>query len=166
MAAVVRESDCRIFFDGGSGPHWVLPESYPSRTVPKGAPLTDIVSKQALFEASEMPEPSTTGTNGRFQPGNKAAVGHQTRSMKLRAAMLAAVTEKDMRAITKHLVKLAKGGDLKAIELLLNRTIGKLQASPVDEPDEQQIGRNRILEMLDMARGVRDAREPNAETCQ
>ena len=80
--------------------------------------------------------------------------------------MLAAVTEKDMRAITKHLVKLAKGGDLKAIELLLNRTIGKLQASPVDEPDEQQIGRNRILEMLDMARGVRDAREPNAETCQ
>ena len=43
--------------------------------------------------------------------------------------MLSAVTEKDMRAITKKLVKLASDGDLKAIELLLNRVCGKPEAT-------------------------------------
>lgn len=118
-----------------------------------------------------MTEPLTTGTNGRFQPGNKAAVGHQTRSMKLRAAMLEAVTDEDMAAVIAKLVELAKGGDLKAIEMLLNRTIGRPLASPVNdpfEPGDRQTGANgsnRVQEMLDMLRGVRDAkRATNAET--
>ena len=43
----------------------------------------------------------------------------------MRAVLLAAVTEDDMRAIVLKLVEMAKGGDLKAIDLLLTRTLGK-----------------------------------------
>ena len=45
--------------------------------------------------------------------------------------MLAAVSEDDMRAVTRKLVEQAKGGDLKAIDLLLNRTLGKADSGPL-----------------------------------
>ena len=50
---------------------------------------------------------------------------------RLRAAMLEAVSEDDMRAIVLKLVELAKGGDLKAIDLLLTRTLGKADSGPL-----------------------------------
>ena len=81
-----------------------------------------------------MTEPSTNGrdTSGKFLPGNAGGPGnpYAQKVAKLRAVMLSAVTEKDMRAITKKLVKLASAGDLKAIELLLNRTLGKADSVP------------------------------------
>jgi hypothetical protein len=43
----------------------------------------------------------------------------------MREALLEAVTEDDLRAIARTLVKKAKGGDLPAIRELLNRVIGK-----------------------------------------
>jgi hypothetical protein len=43
----------------------------------------------------------------------------------LRSALLDAVTEDDLRAIARTLVKRAKEGDLAAIRELLNRVIGK-----------------------------------------
>ncbi len=44
---------------------------------------------------------------------------------KLCTALLAAVTEDDMRAIVERLVRLAKEGDLAAIRELFLRTIGR-----------------------------------------
>ena len=44
---------------------------------------------------------------------------------RLRAAMLAAVSEQDMTAIIAKLVQLAKDGDVRAIKELLDRTLGK-----------------------------------------
>ena len=80
-----------------------------------------------------MTVPTTNGHDkkGRFLPGNPGGPGnpHVHKVAKLRAAMLSAVTEKDMRTITKKLVALATDGDLKAIELLLNRICGKPEAT-------------------------------------
>jgi len=75
--------------------------------------------------------PSATGTNGRFQPGNQAAVGHSSRSQKLRHVMLEAISEDDLRAVVTKLVALARAGNLGAAKLLLDRTIGKVS---VGEP--------------------------------
>lgn len=77
--------------------------------------------------------PTTNGRkkDGTFTAGNAGGPGnpHVHKVAKLRAAMLSAVTEKDMRAVTKKLVSLATEGDLKAIELLLNRVCGKPEAT-------------------------------------
>ena len=56
----------------------------------------------------------TTPTNRGFQPGNQAAVGHSSRSQKLRHAMLAAITETDVQAVIGKLIDLARSGDIKA----------------------------------------------------
>ena len=47
------------------------------------------------------------------------------------AAMLDAVTPDDMRAVTRKLVEMALAGDLKAVDLLLTRTLGKADSGPV-----------------------------------
>jgi hypothetical protein len=81
--------------------------------------------------------PSTNGLkNGRFVAGNAGGPGnpHVHRVAKLRAAMLSAITEKDMRTITKTLVAMANAGDLKAIELLLNRVCGKPEEAKQQGP--------------------------------
>ncbi len=69
--------------------------------------------------------------NGRFLKGNRGGPGnpHADKVAKLKVAMLSAVSEKSMRTVIRKLVEMAEGGDLKAIELLLNRTIGKADAS-------------------------------------
>lgn len=74
-------------------------------------------------------EPSTNGrtAKGHFAKGNPGGPGnpHAKRVAGLRQALLEAVSEDDLRAIAKTLVKKAKGGDLPAIRELLNRVIGK-----------------------------------------
>ena len=73
-------------------------------------------------------------TNGRFAAGNQFGRGnpHAAQVARLRSAMLAAVTEDDMRVVVGKLVELAKGGDVPAIGLLLNRVLGKVVA--IEEP--------------------------------
>ena len=46
---------------------------------------------------------------------------------RLRAALLEAVKPEDMMAIVARLVELAKGGDVRAIKEVLDRTLGKPQ---------------------------------------
>ncbi|UCD74188.1 MAG: hypothetical protein JSV91_10400 [Phycisphaerales bacterium] len=84
-----------------------------------------------------MKSPSPNGPNGRddqgrFAKGNPGGPGnpHGEHVGKLRAALLAAVTDRDMQAIAARLVQMAKDGDIQAVRELLNRTIGKPQ-----EPD-------------------------------
>ena len=76
--------------------------------------------------------PSTNGSNGRegngqFAPGNCGGPGnpHARRVAELRAAMLAAVSVDDLKAVTAKLVAMAKAGDLAAIREVLDRTLGK-----------------------------------------
>ena len=45
--------------------------------------------------------------------------------------MLNVVTEGDMRAVVGKLVEMAKGGDVAAVKLLLDRTVGKPLEVPV-----------------------------------
>lgn len=77
---------------------------------------------------------NATVTNGRFQAGNQAAVGHSSKSQRLRAAMLQAISEDDVQDIVKKLVTMAKGGDIDATKILFG-FIGKPvegPAAPVD----------------------------------
>lgn len=82
----------------------------------------------------------TTADNGRFRVGNQAAVGHSSRSQRLRGAMLASVTEQDVQAIVAKLVDLARDGDTKAMALLFS-IIGKpadggvMQSAPAGDSD-------------------------------
>ena len=50
--------------------------------------------------------------------------------------MLDAVTEEDMRDIIRTLVQMAKGGDLSAMKLLLDRTVGKPVEVPSSDPPD------------------------------
>ncbi len=81
---------------------------------------------------SDADQPSPNGANGRdgrgrFSQGNSGGPGnpHAAKVASLRAAILAAVTEDDIRQVVATLVTMAKGGDLPAIRELLLRTVGK-----------------------------------------
>ena len=69
--------------------------------------------------------------NGRFTKGNAGGPGnpHGQRVAALRAALLDAVTEVDLRQVVAKLVKLAKGGDLAAVRELFDRLFGKSPAA-------------------------------------
>lgn len=69
---------------------------------------------------------------GRFLPGNRGGPGNPlaARVAKLRSALIEAVSAEDVREIVETLVRLAKGGDLGAARLILDRTLG--QPLPAD----------------------------------
>ena len=105
-------------------------------------------------------QPITTVSNGRFQPGNQAAVGHSSRSQKLRCVMLEAITEDDVRADVKavvgKLVALAKGGDVAAIKLLFDRVLGKVVA--IEEPPVGWTPEQRAAKTAEIAERIRRLR--------
>ena len=101
-------------------------------------------------------QPITTVSNGRFQPGNQAAVGHSSRSQKLRCVMLEAITEDDVRAVVTKLVALAKDGDLKASALLLDRICGKVVT--VEEPPVGWTPEQRAAKTAEIAERIRRLR--------
>lgn len=99
-------------------------------------------------------KPSATETNGRgqlgrFATGNKFGTGNPNASkiQKLRAAMLSAVTEKDVKAIVAQVVKLAVGGDLKAAKMILDlvgRPEGDTPADATTSPAPTEITLNNF----------------------
>ena len=74
--------------------------------------------------------PAVNGRDGagRFTPGNPGGPGnpYAKRVAALRAAMLDAVTEEDVRAIVGKLVELAKAGNVPAAKEVLDRCLGKI----------------------------------------
>ena len=66
-------------------------------------------------------------TRGRFRPGNKVAKGHGStaKSALWRVAFSKAVSPADVEYVAKRLVKSARAGERWAIELLLDRVLGK-----------------------------------------
>ena len=97
-------------------------------------------------------EPSTNGrtAKGQFAKGNPGGPGnpHAKRVAGLRQALLEAVSEDDLRAIAKTLVKKAKGGDLPAIRELLNRVLGKVQDDTEASPPEFIVVRTGVPDVL------------------
>ena len=75
----------------------------------------------------EGPSPNGRLNNGRFGIGNGGGPGNPFASQvgKLRSVLLETVTPDDMKAVVVKLIELAKGGDLPAMKLLLDRTCGK-----------------------------------------
>ena len=68
---------------------------------------------------------------GRFGPGNKGGPGSRPLARKaaaLRAALLDAVSEDDLRMIVMKLVSEAKGGSIQAAHEVLDRVLGKPEA--------------------------------------
>ena len=79
-----------------------------------------------------MVKPTPNGPNGRdergrFAPGNVGGPGnpHAKQVGKLRSAMLAAVSDQEMKAVVKKLVELAKGGNVPAAREVLDRCLGR-----------------------------------------
>ena len=88
-----------------------------------------------------MRRPKANGRNGgrnaagRFAPGNPGGPGnpYARRVAALRAALLDAVSEEDLRALARSLVEKARGGDVAAAKLLLSYAVGR-PPSEVDLP--------------------------------
>ena len=78
------------------------------------------------------------GKNGKFIAGNSAAKGnpHAKKVAKLRSIMLGATSEADMRAITRKMISLAKGGDIAAAKLVWDRLLGSV--TPIVAIDMKQ----------------------------
>ena len=79
--------------------------------------------------------PNGRTARGRFAQGNPGGPGnpYARRTAALRSALLDAVTEADIRAVARALVKRAKAGEITAIRELLDRLLGKAgDASPED----------------------------------
>lgn len=75
--------------------------------------------------------PSINGSNGRdergrFAVGNAGGPGnpHVKKVQQLRSALLNATTARDVRAIVKRLISMARDGDVPAARLLLERVFG------------------------------------------
>ena len=73
------------------------------------------------------PSPNGRLNNGRFGIGNHGGPGNPFASQvgKLRSVLLETVTPEDMKAVVVKLVELAKGGDLAAAKIIIDRTCGK-----------------------------------------
>ena len=84
-----------------------------------------------------MPKPSPNGRTprGQFAQGNPGGPGnpYAKRVADLRAALLESVTEQDIRAVAKALVRRAKAGEVPAIRELLDRLMGKAGDTTPDD---------------------------------
>lgn len=95
--------------------------------------------------------PITNGSNGRdrlgrFTVGNPGGPGspHVAKVAKLRAALFATVSAKDLRKIIKALVKAAMEGDTTAAKVLLERLLGP--PIPLDFEERLAALESRLLE--------------------
>ena len=72
---------------------------------------------------------------GRFAPGNRGGPGnpHASKVAKLRAALLEAVTLDDVRDVLAALVQEAREGNVSAMKLFFDRTLGQPEAVDVLE---------------------------------
>ena len=83
-----------------------------------------------------MTSPSANGRTprGQFAKGNLGGPGnpYARRVADLRAALLESVTEQDIRAVARALVKRAKEGEVPAVRELLDRLLGRTADSALD----------------------------------
>jgi hypothetical protein len=82
--------------------------------------------KESMTSSPSPTEANDRGPRGRFAPGNRCARGnpHAKKVARLRAALLAAVSPRDLREVVAALLQQAKGGDVAATKELLQRLLG------------------------------------------
>src|SRR6516164_3129532 len=100
--------------------------------------------------------PNGRHVNGRFAPGNQAAVGDpgNTRMKELRRALLECATEEKVKAVEESLHELAVGGDVAAAKVWLDHVVGKpVQALEVSGPDGQALNLPSIVSTIMIALG-------------
>ena len=92
-----------------------------------------------MISPTDTPIADGRDSQGRFAPGNPGGPGnpHAAQVSRLRSALLAAVSEEDIRAVTEKLIELAKAGDVRAIKEVFDRTLGKPQEADFIERIEQ-----------------------------
>lgn len=107
-----------------SGCH--LPINFPMQPA---ATLNERPGERSIIER----DPRT----GHFLPGNKAAIWggnpHAEKVVVLRQALVDAVSPDDIRAVVVAMVAEAKAGNVLAANLILDRTIGKVQPAAPEQ---------------------------------
>jgi hypothetical protein len=85
---------------------------------------------------------------GRFAKGNAGGPGnpHAKRVTALREALLAAVTDADIKAVARALVARAKAGEVAAARELLDRVLGKCRHSEEQDAPAEWIVSPEIVE--------------------
>lgn len=87
------------------------------------------------------PSPNGRLNNGRFGIGNGGGPGNPfaVQVGKLRSVLLETVTPDDLKAVVVKLIELAKGGDLAAAKIIIDRTCGKsfVDRLPTPKPSTQ-----------------------------
>jgi hypothetical protein len=94
-------------------------------------------------------------SRGRFTAGNKAARGnpYTRKAGEFRKALYASVTAKDIREVIAQLKEQAKAGDLKAIALFLDRTLGTVQNCGLDLLERLEQAEQTIEESTEQTEG-------------
>ncbi len=100
------------------------------------------MSNERAVESAVTRTPDKCGVTGQFLPGNKAAVDHpgKAKATELRKALMAAVQPEDVTQIMRAMITEAIGGNVFAANLVLDRTVGKVQpAAPDDAQDTSEL---------------------------
>jgi hypothetical protein len=102
--------------------------------------------------------------NGRFAPGNPGGPGNPfyRRQAQLKRVLLASITDADVQAVMQALVGLAKSGDLAAVKLFLEYTVGK-PAKEVD-PDREELHEWQLQQQTPRLQQVMDVMANSIET--
>ena len=94
-----------------------------------------------------MTSPSPKGANGardlatgRFLPGHGGGPGnpYARRTAEIRSVMMSAVSDDDLHAIVRTLVKLGKAGDVMAAREIFDRMLGKSVAHVITEQHDER----------------------------
>jgi hypothetical protein len=93
----------------------------------------------ATTTCPDTPTANDRDANGRFAKGNPGGPGnpYYRRQAQLKRQLLASVSEDDVQAVMQVLVGLAKSGDLAAIKLFLEYTVGKPRKEV--DPDQEEL---------------------------
>ncbi len=86
---------------------------------------------------------------GRFQPGNRAAVGRPSTSRKNLAVFRAAITKEDIETLAFRLLDMAQQGDIRAAAILLQYCLPRAADIPrVEQEICREIADKRRMELL------------------
>ena len=118
-----------------------------------------------------MDSPSPNGcigrtSSGRFAPGNPGGPGnpHGRRVAQLRAALISAVSDDDIKEIVQTIVAKAKSGELSACKILFEHVIGR--ALPAPDPDRADLDGEELAREKRRVEQVKFERESGFRTAQ
>ncbi len=92
-----------------------------------------------------MPEKNRAKTGGRFRPGQSGNPAGRPRGARNRASVIVSqMLEGDIEPMVQKLIDAAKGGDVLALRLVIERVLPRARSSPVAFDLPQIVGANDI----------------------